>query len=202
VDFGLWVGSRWRPSRAGNKLSADSSKSTVNSMRISLLTVLGAAAFAAQACGGKTPPPAKPAAAPARPPAPQGPTRTDFKTIAKKLMQRCVAGGWIERWRSEAPDVDVAKPRIFLREFEDKTGQDLDPTYLRTTLQQRMRLSGVYDMVSEGGAMDFIARGRLLRMAERSGGRRISVYTATLEMLNPKSDAVAYACEATVRGEM
>ena len=155
------------------------------------------------ACGGKTPKPAPAARAEKpRPAAPVGPTRTDFKTIAKKLVKRCVAGGWINRWRSEAPDVDVAKPRIYLRDFEDRTGQGLDPTYLTSELARRMRVSGVYDMVGEGAALDFVGRGKLMKMAERVSGRRVSVYTATLDMLDPKSDRVAYSCEATVRGEM
>jgi hypothetical protein len=100
------------------------------------------------------------------------------------------------------PDVDVAKPRIYLRDFEDKTGQGLDPSYLHDELEKNMRTSGVFDMVAEAGPFDFIGRGRLLRLAERSGEGRISVYTAILEMLDPKSEKVAYSCESTVRGEM
>ena len=61
------------------------------------------------ACGGSTraPPvvdaPERPAST-----APSGPTRTDFKTIAKKLVSRCVAGGWIHKWRSTHEDPTVA----------------------------------------------------------------------------------------------
>jgi len=153
------------------------------------------------ACASAPPPPpaAKPKPAST---APRGPTKTDFATIANKLVQGCVAGGWIERWRADQPDVDVAKPRIHLREFEDKTGQSLDPTYLMSVLERKMRMSGVYEMVTEGDAHDFIGRGRLLRLAERAGGDRVSVYTVTLEMVDPKSSRIAYSCEASVKGEM
>jgi PBP1b-binding outer membrane lipoprotein LpoB len=153
-------------------------------------------------CSAKTPPPRPVVKKQARPAPPPGPTRTDFKTIAKKLMKRCVAGGWIERWRSTAPDVDVAKPRIQLLGFEDKTGQDLDPTYLMSVLERRMRMSGVYDLVTEGGKKDFDARGRLLRMSERTKTGKTSVYTAILEIIAPADGKVAYSCEATVRGEI
>jgi hypothetical protein len=135
--------------------------------------------------------------------APSGPTRTDFKEIAQKLLARCVAGGWISEWRSRQPDVDVAKPKVHLRDFEDKTGQKLDPTYLNSTLAQRMRLSGVYELVDGDDAADFIGRGQLLRLAERGGsGERFSVYTAVLNLVDPKTQKTAYSCEATVKGEL
>ena len=137
------------------------------------------------------------------PPPPAGPTRTDFKTIAKSLVQRCVAGGWISRWRATQPDIDIAKPKIYLRDFEDRTEQNLDPAYLTSELDQKMRLSGVYEMVSSGDGAHFIGRGKLMRLAERtSKGDRVSVYTAVLELIDPQSERVAYSCEATVRGEM
>lgn len=169
-----------------------------NAISISLSALLLAAA---SACSS-TPPPPPPRAVAPPPAAPSGPTRTDFKYISSKLMQRCVAGGWINEWRSKHEDVDVARPKIHLETFEDKTDQDLDQTYLHRTLEQRMRLSGVYDMVSSASDADFVGRGKLLRMAERSGGERISVYTAVLDLVNPKTNETAYTCEATVRGEM
>ncbi|MBI4819985.1 MAG: hypothetical protein HY791_27165 [Deltaproteobacteria bacterium] len=152
------------------------------------------------ACSSSTPPPAKPAE-PARPAAPRGPTKTDFEDIAKKLMARCVSGGWIERWRSEHEDVDVAKPKIYLEGFDDQTGHNLDPTYLMSVLEKRMRLSGVYDLVPDAKAADFVAHGKLLRLAERTGGSRVSVYTAILN-LQPASGSAAASCEATVQGEL
>jgi hypothetical protein len=143
------------------------------------------------------------AAPPPRSDAPEGPTRTDFQTIAKKLVQRCVAGGWIHRWRSEQPSVDgAAKPRIYLEGFEDRTDKGLDPSYLLSQLESRMRKSGVYEMVSAEGEHDFIGRGRLLRLAERSGRIRVSVYTAVLDLVNPTTGKIAYNCEATVEGEL
>jgi hypothetical protein len=157
------------------------------------------------ACGGSTPPPKaavadKPSSAA---PPPAGPTRTDVKEISKELVQKCVAGGWISRWRSENVDVDAAKPKIFLRDFEDKTGQALDPTYLTSELLRRMRTSGVFEMVGEGTEYDFEGHGKLLRLAERGkGGARISVYTAVLELVSPKTSKVAYSCEATVQGDL
>ena len=63
-------------------------------------------------------------------------------------------------------------------------------------------MSGVYEMVSEGSAKDFEARGRLLRMSERSRGGKVSVYTAILDIVSPTDGKMAYSCEATVRGEM
>ena len=158
--------------------------------------------FSAVACKSTPPPPPSEPPPPARPAPPAGPTRTDFATIAKKLVSRCVAGGWINEWRSKQPDVDVAKPKIHLRDFEDKTGQNLDPTYRNTTLEQKMRLSGVYEMTSEDAGSDFIGKGVLLRMAERTSGGRISVYTVTLNLMEPASGKVVYSCEATVQGEM
>jgi hypothetical protein len=147
------------------------------------------------------PPPPPPAAA--RPAPPSGPTRTDFKDIAKTLVKQCVGGGWIDKWRSTHEDVDVAKPKIHLAEFEDKTGQDLDPTYLMSVLEKRMRMSGVFEMVPGPEGSDFIGRGRLLRLSERTPkGKRFSVYTVTLELLEPASDRIAYSCEATVQGEL
>lgn len=163
-----------------------------------------AVVLAGAACSGdKTPPPAQPVEAPPpKPPPPSGPTRTDFKTIAKRLVQRCVGGGWIDEWRAGSADPDVAKPKIFLEGFEDRTKKDLDPSYLASVLSQRLRLSGVFDMRPDGAAVDFVGRGRLLRMSERVGSERISVYTAVLDLVDPKSDRVAYSCEATVRGEL
>lgn len=118
-------------------------------------------------------------------------------------MARCVAGGWINEWRSKHEDIDVARPKIKLTEFEDRTEQDLDSTYLHRTLEQRMRLSGVYDIVADEGDADFLAKGKLLRLAERTrSGDRISVYTAILDLTDPKSGKVVYTCETTVRGEM
>lgn len=166
-----------------------------------LYRALAPALLIATACASSPPPPPPPPPAPP-PAAPAGPTRTDFKTIAKKLMARCVAGGWINEWRASNPDVDAARPKVQLASFEDKTDQELDQTYLHRTLEQRMRLSGVYDMVNEASEADFVARGKLLRMAERMGGERISVYTAVLDLVDTKSSKVAYTCEATVRGEM
>lgn len=161
------------------------------------LVVMGAAACAS------APPPRAPRRVAKRPAAPQGPTRTDFKIIAKKLMGRCVAGGWINEWRSEHADVDIARPALFLATFEDRTGQDLDQTYLHRTLEQRMRLSGVYDIAADADSADFIASGKLLKLAERtSSSRRISVYTAILDLKNRKTGKIAYTCEATVRGEL
>lgn len=165
--------------------------------------VLGAtlAAFAAGCSSSKAAPP--PAAPKPRSTAPQGPTRTDFQEIAKKLVSRCVAGGWINEWRSKHENVDVARPKVHLQAFEDKTGQDLDPSYLNGVLEQRMRLSGVYDMVADDQTADFVGQGSLLRMAERSSrGDRVSVYTAMLKLVDPRDAKVAYTCEATVRGEM
>lgn len=153
-------------------------------------------------CSAKTPTPKPVMKKIKRPAPPPGPTRTDFKTIAKKLMKRCVAGGWIERWRADAPDVDVAKPRLHLLGFEDKTSQGLDQTYLMSVLERRMRMSGVYDLVTDTAEKDFDARGRLLRMSERTRNGKVSVYTAILEIISPKDGKIAYSCEATVRGEM
>lgn len=173
-------------------------------MRSISLTLAFTAALAA--CGGSTPPPEAPVtskpAAPREPP-PQGPTRTDFKTIATKLVQQCIAGGWISKWRSTAKDVDQAKPRVRLRGFEDKTGQNLDPEYLNQELERKMRTSGVFEIVSESEPLDFHGQGKLLRLAEKNAkGERVSVYTATLEMIDPATNKVAYSCEATVKGEM
>ena len=167
--------------------------------------LVAAVTVGAAACGGTTPPPPPPptrAALPPPPPPPTGPTRTDFKTIAKKLMSRCVGGGWINRWRADHEDVNVAKPRIFLAEFEDKTGQKLDPTYLGAVLAQRMRISGVFETVDTRDQADFIARGQLLRLAEGTGRTRYSVYTAILKMQNPSDQRTVHTCEATVKGEM
>lgn len=168
-------------------------------------TSIAAFCFAAAACSSSTPPPvAEPAPTPrAEPkvPAPTGPTRTDFQTIAKKLLQQCVVGGWISKWRSTAKDVDQARPKIQLRGFEDKTGQGLDPEYLNGELEKRMRTSGVFDIVND--APDFFGQGKLMRLAERNArGDRVSVYTATLSLIDPTTNNVAYSCEATVQGEM
>lgn len=172
--------------------------------RIAGLALVSFAAFAA-GCGGSTPPPrtepdSKPVERRQKPP--EGPTRTDWKTIAQKLVQKCIAGGWIAKWRSTNEDIDQAKPRILLQPFEDKTGQNLDPEYLNTELEKRMRTSGVFDIVPDTGDPNFYGRGKLLRLAERSGGERITVYTATLELIDPRTEKIAYSCEATVKGEM
>lgn len=162
-----------------------------------------ALALLASACGGTTaaaPPPSTESHS--GPPPPSGPTRTDFKTIAGKLVSRCVAGGWISEWRSKHEDPEVARPKIFLRDFEDQTKQDLDPTFLSKELERRMRLSRVFEMVSEEGDYDFIGRGKLLRLAERTRQGRVSVYTAVLELLDPDSQKVVYSCEATVEGDL
>jgi hypothetical protein len=149
-----------------------------------------------QASAPRSPPPSRPAP-------PEGPTRTDFQDIAKKLVKNCVGGGWISKWRSTHEDVDALRPKIFLAEFEDKTGQDLDPSYLKSVLEKRMRVSKVFEMVSSADTSDFIGRGRLLRLAERgSSGKRFSVYTVTLDLLNPNTDQIAQTCEATVQGEL
>lgn len=157
------------------------------------------------ACASSRPPaaPVVEAPPPPRADAPEGPTRTDFQTIAKKLVQRCVAGGWIHKWRATQPSVDgAAKPRIYLEGFEDRTDKGLDPSYLQSQLESRMRKSGVYEMVSGDGEHDFVGRGRLLRLAEKSGKTRISVYTAVLDLVDPQSGKIAYNCEATVEGEL
>lgn len=173
--------------------------------------VFGLCASLWTACAGNRPPPPvvaeqeEPANAP--PPPPAGPTRTNFKEISKKLVQRCVSGGWISRWRSEG-HLDVARPKIYLSEFEDRTGQNLDQTYLQFELSEKMRMSGVYDMVPEKDGAHFVGRGRLLRMAEQDEKGRYNVYTATLDFLQPdtqKPDApakVVASCNASVAGEM
>jgi hypothetical protein len=162
------------------------------------------ATLSLMACSHAQPPPKESAPPPVshKPPPPEGPTRTDFKTIADKLVSRCIGGGWISRWRSTQKDIDVARPRIFLRGFEDKTDQNLDPSYLATELERRMRMSGAFDMVPEGQETDFIAQGKILRLAERAGKGRISVYTATLDLIDPSTNKKAYDCEATVQGEL
>ncbi len=159
---------------------------------------------ASAACGGTTPPPPPPpvSVAPPPPPPPRGPTRTDFKTIARKLLARCVGGGWINRWRANHEDVDVARPKVYLDEFDDRTGQDLDPSYLNTVLAQRMRISGVFDIVDTVDQSDFIGRGQLLRLAERDRKGRYSVYTAILKLADPASRRTVHSCEASVQGEM
>ena len=158
----------------------------------------------AAACGGAKPKPAPPpvSAAPPPPPPPRGPTRTDFKSIARKLVGRCVGGGWVNRWRAEHEDVNVARPKVFLDEFDDKTGQDLDPSYLNSVLAQRMRISGVFEIVDSADQADFLGRGKLLRLAERDSKGRYSVYTAILSLADPNSRRTVHSCEASVQGEM
>jgi hypothetical protein len=177
-----------------------------NTMRHFKISLFLSVVAVLAACSSSTPPPRAeppPTTRSSAPPPPSGPTRTDFQTIAKKLVQQCVQGGWISKWRSTAKDVDQAKPRIHLRGFEDKTGQNLDPDYLNNELEKRMRTSGVFDMVAAEGQLDFFGEGKLLRMAERtSRGDRISVYTATLDLIDPTTNQKAYSCEATVKGEM
>jgi hypothetical protein len=169
----------------------------VGSVRINAPIMLMFLACSSSKTAERPPPPP-----PARPAPPSGPTRTDFQTIAKTLVKECVAGGWISRWRSDHENVDVAKPKIYLADFEDKTGQGLDPTYLHSVLEKKMRTSGVFDMVTAAEGSDFVGRGRLLRLAERASGKRFSVYTVTLDLLRPDSSEVAYSCEATVQGEL
>ena len=111
-------------------------------------------------------------------------------------------GGWVERWRSAAEDPDVAKPRVHLEAFEDETGQDLDGDYLHSVLEQRMRLSGVYDVVGQASEADFRARGQIKRLEERVGGRRIPVYVAMLELSEMATGRDAHRCEAAVQGEI
>lgn len=163
-------------------------------MRALILVLLAACAPEKSA----PPPKAEPVAD--EPPPPAGPTRTSVKEIAKKLAGKCVGGGWIARWRSEG-HMQSARPKIWLKGFEDRTGQNIDNTYMTTETEARMRLSGVFDMVGESGAPDFVANGKLLRLAEiGKNGARISVYTATLEMVG-EGKTVA-SCEATVEGEL
>lgn len=103
--------------------------------------------------------------------------------------------------------MDVARPKIFIAQFEDRTGQNLDQTYLETELSSRMRISGVYEMVNDQTQAHFIGRGRLLRMAEQDTRGRYNVYTATLDFLQPDPSGAAAtkivaSCEASVAGEM
>jgi hypothetical protein len=142
----------------------------VGSVRINAPIMLMFLACSSSKTAERPPPPP-----PARPAPPSGPTRTDFQTIAKTLVKECVAGGWISRWRSDHENVDVAKPKIYLADFE---------------------------MVTAAEGSDFVGRGRLLRLAERASGKRFSVYTVTLDLLRPDSSEVAYSCEATVQGEL
>lgn len=173
--------------------------------RIAKPSTLAALMLAAGCSHGQPPPAEAPVShpPPQRPPPPGGPTRTDFKTIADKLVGRCIGGGWISAWRAQAKDVDTPRPRIRLQGFEDKTGQNLDGDYLVTELERRMRMSGVFEMVPDGTPADFIAHGKILRLAERNDrGGRFSVYTATLELTDPATSRLAYSCEATVQGEL
>lgn len=165
-------------------------------------TLVLIAAFAATGCSGSTKSAPSPRVDAPTPPPPSGPTRTDFKKIAKKLLPQCVGGGWINRWRAEHEDVNVARPKVVLEPFEDRTEQDLDPVYLNSILAQRMRISGVFDVVDEPDGADFIARGQLLRLAERKAGRRVSVYTALLNFYHPKDRRTVHTCQATVEGEL
>jgi hypothetical protein len=156
------------------------------------------------ACASEKPaaPPPKVAEQQPTEPPPAGPTRTSIKEIAKKLTGKCVGGGWIARWRSEG-HMQSARPKIWLAGFEDRTGQSIDPTYMTSETEGRMRLSGVFEMVNEGGAPDFIAQGKLLRLAEiGKGGARVSVYTAVLELQDPQSKRTVQSCEANVEGEL
>ena len=173
-------------------------RKTASALRALTVSTLASTVWA---CGSSTPPPPPPAVAPP-PPAPTGPTRTDFRTIARKLIARCVGGGWINKWRADHPDIDVARARVFLEEFTDKTKQDLDPTYLNSVLAQRMRISGTFDVVDDREQADFIGRGELLRLAERDSKGRYSVYTAILKMENPTTGRTVHSCETSVQGEM
>lgn len=168
---------------------------------VMLRRIVFAAATLMAGCGSSSPPPAPPPVA-SRPPPPSGPTRTDFRTIAKKLVGRCAAGGWIARWRSEHDDVEVAKPRLAFEGLADDTDEGLDIGYLDSVLEGKMQASGIYDMVSDPAQADFTARGRVARMAERSGGTRIPVYVTTVEIVGAATGKMVRRCEATVEGEM
>ncbi len=134
--------------------------------------------------------------------APAGPTRTSIKAIAKKLAGTCIGGGWIARWRSEG-HMQVARPKLWVSGFEDRTGQNIDPTYMTSETESRLRLTGVFELVGESGAPDFVASGKLLRLAEMGkNGARVSVYTAVLDMADPASKRTVQSCEATVEGEL
>lgn len=96
----------------------------------------------------------------------------------------------------------MARARVFLDDFADKTKQDLDPSYLNSVLAQRMRISGAFDVVDDRDQADFIGHGELLRLAERDRHGRYSVYTAILKMKNPQTGRTVHSCEASVQGEM
>lgn len=145
---------------------------------------------------------AAPSRAETPPPPPPGPTRTSFKIIAKKLVKRCITGGWISRWRSEQADVDVARPKVFLEEVDNRTEQDLDPSYLTQVLSDRIRLTRVFELVDDPAEADFIGDPTLRRLAEERRGQRYSVYTATLNLKNPQTKRSVHGCEASVRGEL
>lgn len=135
-------------------------------------------------------------------PPPAGPTRTDFRKLAKRLVRRCIGGGWIAEWRSEHEDVDVARPRVRLRAIDDQTGQGLDPSYLGAVLEKRMRRSGVFDVAAAGGAdpVDFEASVRILRLSEvGKKGRRFAVYSAIMQLSPAAGGRPGYSCEASVR---
>jgi hypothetical protein len=151
------------------------------------------------ACASSTPPPkAAPVEDQTREAPPPGPTRTSVKAIAKKLAGRCIGGGWIARWRSQG-HLDVARPKLFIKSFEDRTGQNIDPMYLTNQTEAALRLGGVFELVAESGTPHFEGKGTLLRLNE--GGGRTS-YTATLDMIDAASQKNVQTCEATVEGEM
>jgi superfamily II DNA helicase RecQ len=64
---------------------------------------------------------------------------------------------------------DVFTLKSMLEKSAGEAEGGIDPTYLHDELLRNMRTSGVYDMVEEAGPFDFIGRGRLMRLAERSG---------------------------------
>lgn len=170
-----------------------------------VFTVAGLLLLAcASACSSEKaePPPKAAEERPSEPPPPPGPTRTSVKEIAKKLAGKCLGGGWIAKWRSEG-HMQTARPKLWLSGFEDRTGQNVDPTYMTTETEARLRLGGVFEMVNEQGGPDFIASGKLLRLAEiGKNGARVSVYTAILELQDPATKKTVQTCEANVEGEI
>lgn len=99
--------------------------------------------------------------------------------------------------------MDVVRPKIFVSGFEDRTGLSIDTTYMASELESRMRLSGVYEMVSDQAGAHFLGNGKLLRLAELGkNGARVSVYTAVLDLVDPESKKTVQSCEATVEGEL
>jgi len=99
--------------------------------------------------------------------------------------------------------MDVARPKLYIASFEDRSGQAIDPAYMTSETEARFRLGGVFDIVGETGGPHFIGKGKILRLAETGkGGARVSVYTLTLDMVDPASQRTVQSCEATVEGEL